>query len=1174
MIFLTLVVFGWKSYQQLPLNLMPDISYPTLTVRTEYEGAAPEDVEKLLTRPLEETLSIVSGMVEINSVSSPSLSEIVLEFTWDTDMNVAQQEVRDRLDLFEPPQEVTKKPIILRYDPTLDPIMRVALTGRSHDDIADPDLRAKRIASELTELRDAAERYIKAELEGKKGIAQVLVKGGREEEIQILVESDLAKRKGISLGSIVQALAQQNINLSGGTLREGQTEFLVRTLNEYQDVDEIPDSIIGNADGKPVRLSEVAQVFLGEKERDTIVRINEKEAVELQIFKEGDANTVSVCERIRTILGFEEKDDRFKELNEALQRARESSNDGRGPQINLQADPDEVLAKIVRGYLPAYAELTLINDQSRFIESAIDEVQQTAVVGGILALLVLYFFLREFKSTTIIGVAIPISVVATFIPMYFREVSLNIMSLGGLALGIGMLVDNSIVVLESIFRCGEEGDDTTDAAERGTNEVSSAVVASTLTTIAVFLPIAFVEGVAGQLFRDQALTVTFSLIASLLAALFLIPMIASRKKVNFSASAEVIWILRAYKENRASGKSVVTAFLGITPRGFTYALASIRETAADYFGPPIQGIQGKGEGNHALGALGGLILLPLSAMVFALHLLMQAFVHLYLMPGFVLFSILAVVAVRVIGKALYIGLWLPAKVFDVVFAVVRRGYVAILERSLALSPIALTAVILVACHAFYSVGSLGRELIPPMKQGEFGIRMEAPPGTRLEETESRARAIERLALDYDQIETCAVEIGQDESEAGARRGENVAEFTILLKDPDRNARFQDDIMEGLRRAISEKTSEKEVTFTLPSLFSFKTAVELQIRGDELDELKRVGQAVLRELNDVQGLRDAELNIRAGYPEIIVKMDKDLLSQYGLSAEQVAQRLRTEIQGDAPTRFNRDGNKIDIRIRTDQRRLQSVEDLAGISILEGATAVRLDAVAELVEQEGPSEIRRVAQRHVALITANIEGRDLGAVTQDVIERAARVNMPADFLLVPGGQFRELQTSESSLKFALLLAMFLVYVVMASQFESMWHPAIIMFSLPLAFIGVIYTLHIFGISLSVVVFIGGIILAGIVVNNAIVLIDYINQLRRRGVEKRKAVIEAGRVRLRPILMTTTTTVLGLLPMALGTGDGAEMRRPMALTVMSGLIASTVLTLVIIPMIYDLVTGKDKA
>ncbi len=1156
MIFLTLVVFGWKSYQQLPINLMPDISYPTLTVRTEYQGAAPEDVEQLLTRPLEETLSVVSGLVEISSISSPGLSEIVMEFTWGTDMNAAMQDVRDRLDLFEPPRDVTEKPVILRYDPTLDPVMRVAITGADVSGIADPEERERLRMTELTTIREAAERFLKSDLEAEIGIAQVLAKGGREEEVQILVDSERLKSLGVSLDMVTNALAQQNINLSGGRLREGKSEYLVRTLNEFQTVTEIRGALITTPDGRQVRMGEIAQVLAGQKERDAIVRINGLEAVMIEIYKEGDANTVQVANSLKDLLGLERDRSLSERFNEMISRR----GGGQDPEVERALQ----VAKTLRSYFSPQATFTLISDQSRFIVGSIDEVKQTAVIGGLLALLILFLFLRQLKSTLIIGIAIPISVVAAFIPMFVREISLNIMSLGGLALGVGMLVDNSIVVLESIFRCSEEGDTPIDAAERGTHEVASAVVASTLTTIAVFLPIAFVEGVAGQLFGDLALTVTFSLSASLLVALYLIPMIASRQRIALRARGEAVWLVHAWRVARRTGA------------GWTFVPIVAARVCARQSGRAVRRLWRAKVGfqrrtGSTLRAAVWVVSLPILLVIFAANLILRALGAAFVAGAFlVATAILGVV--WALARVLRLLLWVPLEAFDWLYRGVRSFYGVVLRGSLQVGPLILLVVAALAVHAGYLALDLGRELIPPLKQGEFGLRMEAPPGTRLEQTEQRARRIEQVILAHPEVDTVSVEVGIEQTAGQTQRGENTAEFTIVMKDPREAAQYQDAFMASLRDELKGVASE-ELTFTLPSLFSFKSAVELQLRGDDLEVLRAKGQEALAAVRSVAGVRDAELSVKAGYPEVIIELDRDLLAAKNISPDQVARRLRTEVQGDVATRFSRLGEKIDVRVRTDQERLSSLQDLQRLSVGDGPNPVPLASVARVDVREGPSEIRRIGQRQVVVITANVEGRDLGAVSDDIMEAVARIDKPDVYAFTLGGQHRELQTSYRSLQFALILAIFLVYVVMASQFESIWHPALVMFSVPLAFIGVVYVLYWLGVEVSIVVFIGAIVLAGIVVNNAIVLVDYINQLRARGMAKRDAIMQAGHVRLRPILMTTVTTVLGLLPMAMGMGEGAEIRRPMAITVCAGLISATLLTLVIIPVAYNIFGGRDR-
>jgi HAE1 family hydrophobic/amphiphilic exporter-1 len=1166
MLFLTLIVFGWRSYQQLPINLMPDISYPTLTVRTEYEGAAPEDVEKLVTRPLEEMLSIVSGVVEISSISRPGLSEIVLEFTWGTEMNVAQQDVRDRLDLFDPPKEVTEKPVILRFDPTLDPVMRVAL--RPGDRPGGAPLSREEEQQALTELRDAAERHVKSDLEAEPGIAQVAVKGGQEEEIQILVDAERLKSLGLSLDVVVNGLAQQNINLSGGRLKEGKTEYLVRTLNEFTSIEEVANSIITTPGGQQLPLSALAKVFMGSRDREAIVRIDGHEAVELEIFKEGDANTVAVCNRTKDLLGFTRELGFAERLQE---RIAERMAMGETPEGETPATKAK---QTLMDRLPARSIPLIMSDQSRFIEASIAEVRGATITGGLLALIVLFFFLRELKPTVIIGVAIPISVIVAFVPMFARDISLNIMSLGGLALGVGMLVDNSIVVLESIFRCKEEGDDDRDAAERGTNEVWGAVIASTMTTVCVFFPMAFVEGVSGQLFGDLAMTVTFSLLASLLTALLLVPLFYARKPAQNTETQEVVWALRAYNEARSTrNASVAGAVFAILPLGIRYAGEYLAESARDTFGPSLASLRSAGKAPlffTSIRAAAALVFLPLLLVLYVCQVLLRI-VALILTTLLLFVSMLLIGVFTALAFVCRIVFWLPLKLFDVSFHAIRGAYGTLLTHALRFSPILLILVTLLTAHAIWLGRNLGTELIPPMNQGEFGIRMEAPAGTRLEETQNRAMRIEALVRQMPEVASVAVEVGQESSRGENDRGENVAEFSINLKNPKETALIQDALIDQLRTSLGG--FNEEITFTLPSLFSFKTPVEIQIVGDDLRELRRIGELALAAVATVEGVADPELSVKQGYPEIVIELDRELLATKGVAPGIVAQRLRTEVQGEIATRFNRSGEKVDIRVRTDKDFLQDREDLYQLSISDGPVPIPLRDVAHIRVQDGPSEIRRVDQRQVVLITTNVEGRDLGAVSTDIQAALATVDMPRDFYFLMGGQNRELETSYQSLYFALALAIFLVYVVMACQFESIWQPAIVMFSVPLAFVGVLYALVYTGTDLSIMVFLGGIVLAGIVVNNAIVLVDYVNQLRERGLPKRDALVTAGTVRLRPIFMTTITTVLGLLPMAIGAGEGSELRKPLAITVMAGLASSTILTLIVIPAIYEIFGGRDK-
>jgi hydrophobic/amphiphilic exporter-1 (mainly G- bacteria), HAE1 family len=656
-------------------------------------------------------------------------------------------------------------------------------------------------------------------------------------------------------------------------------------------------------------------------------------------------------------------------------------------------------------------------------------------------------------------------------------------------------------------------------------------------------------------------------------------MMMAHTRLDIGGSRGGIWMMRAWREGRAAGKGRAGAVLGIFPAFFRYTANWLRLHVSLTFAP--LGATSRTAFSDAPGPVRRFarrLLAPLlipQALVLALLLVLQVLlksVAVALTTGLASVTMLVAGILWVVSKVVMIVLWLPLTIFERVFNACRDAYTVSLRAAIPFGPVFLVITLAVAVHAAYVALDLGRELIPPLKQGEFGIRMEAPPGTRLEQTVEQASPIEAAALGVPEIETVTMAVGSDSTASDNERGENTAQFTVRLRNPKENAARQDEIIATLRERVQGLTTNP-VAFTLPTLFSFKTAVELQVRGDNLAELRRIGLAARDAIADIPGLKDPELSMKRGYPEVILRMDPVLLADRGLTADQVAQRLRTEVQGDVSTRFSRGGEKVDIRVLTDRTRLNSLDDLRALSITEGDRPIPLDSVAEISVEDGPSEIRRIDQRQVAVITANVEGRDLGAVAADIEARVRNIPRPRDYQFVLGGQNRELAASYKSLQFALMLAIFLVYVVMACQFESLHHPALVMFSVPLALIGVAYGLLLTGIPVSIMVFIGGIVLAGIVVNDAIILVDYINQLRARGIPKREAVIQAGRVRMRPILMTTLTTILGLVPMAFQGAEGAEIRRPMAITIIAGEISSTLLILFIIPMIYDLLGGRDR-
>ncbi|MEX1312502.1 MAG: efflux RND transporter permease subunit [Candidatus Sulfomarinibacteraceae bacterium] len=1116
MVFLATVVFGFFSFLRLPVSLMPELSYPTLTVRTEYPGAAPEEVENDVSRPIEEALGVVGGLRRISSISRAGVSDVVLEFSWGVEMTEAIQDTLEKLDLVFLPDEA-ERPLILRFDPTLDPVLELSLSGEGVQFEGEEGLRR---------LRRLAELQVKRALEPVKGVAAVRVRGGLEEEIHVLIDADRLRHTGLSTDDVIRRLAEENINVAGGTLREGRTEYMVRTLNEYTDLTQIGDTIVSFTDGRQVRIRDLGEVVWANSERQITTRTDGLESVQIEVFKEADANIVALADRVKERVG--ELD---REALDAPEKPRERRRGGPGERGG-SGEARRTLADEL--YLSEGAILTLVADRSVFIQDSIDEVRNAAVFGGILAVLVLFLFLRNVRSTAIIAISIPISILVTFAPLNLFGVSLNIMSLGGLALGIGMLVDSSIVVLESIFRCREEGDDTPTAAVRGVAEVRMAVLASTLTSIAVFAPMVFVEGVAGQAFGDLGLAVVISLLAALVVALVFIPMLASRRGFSLgqqTGNLSMLAPVRSYTQARRD--------FGLVDRWWKAPLAL-------YF---------------VLRAIIGTVVESVGAVLLVLLAVVAALFRFVLVPVFNAIVRLLMSVTKVTTQPLLDFL---NRVYarSIRWALRRPGVVA----TIALATLAATVAVAM---------SLSSELLPEVHQGEFTVEVALPVGTPLEQTEDILGPVEAAIMaERDHIEALIVTFGFDPATSQrSDEGEHSARFKLILDTSD--PRVEAQVLARIRARLDE-IPDLESRMVRPVLFSFRTPVEVEIHGDNLLDLRRMSERVAEVMGAMPELADVETSQKVGAPEVQIEYDREQLARYGLNIETVAARVRDAVKGAEASLYNLGDRRIPIVVRFAEADRREVTDVADFLVNPGGDRpIPLGAVADVTLAEGPSEVRRIDGRRVAMLSANLGVGSLGGAVAALEEAlATEIDWPAEMTFFITGQNEEWERSRSSLLLALSLSIFLVYVIMAAQFESLVQPLIIMLTIPLAFFGTVLTLKALGISLSVVVFLGMIMLAGIVVNNAIVLVDYINRLKRRGMDRVEAVVTAGAVRLRPILMTTATTVLGLLPMALGLGDGAEIRTPMAIAVISGLIASTALTLLIIPALYAVVDGfRDR-
>lgn len=1062
-----ILLFGMVSLGRLSVNLLPELSYPTLTIRTDYEGAAPAEVEQLVSKPIEESIGVVKGVRSVTSTSRAGQSDVVLEFAWGTDMDFASLEVREKLDVLQLPLDVDK-PRLLRFNPSLDPIIRMGL-GFQQQDNAPPAS-----VEEMKRLRLYAEEQIKRNLESIEGVASVRIGGGLENEIQVLIDQRKASQLNINISTIIDRLKAENVNTAGGRIEDGSQAFLVRTLNQFDNLQQIRDLYIGRFEGRNIQLKDIAQVTNTFKERDAVTRFDGTEGAEIAIYKEGDANAVDVANRVKQQLG---------RINKAL--------------------PDNYVLKQVY-------------DQSMFIQQAIDDVKSAALIGGILAMLVLYLFLQDFWPTLIISVSIPVSVIATFNLMYGNDISLNIMSLGGIALAVGLLVDNSIVVLENIDRHRKrqlDDNNRADAAASGTKEVSGAIVASTLTTMAVFVPLVFVEGIAGQLFRDQALTVSFALAASLIVALTLIPTLAARQKRQQLEHSDVFDMLE---------KTYPTTFFG---KVVYWLFWPVRMLLRIVF-----------------------VLLPAVVMTLVIGLW------------------------RIVSKGLHWAFRPLALLFQYGFAALEKVYDASLRAALKMRVAVLTGALAITGFSVLLLPQLGMELIPQMSQGEFHVEVNLPAGSRVEQTDKLLAELADLTEKQEGVLRTYSLAGTGSliSAAPSQGGDHWGKLNVVMQ-PAATEAQQDQVKHVLREFLASQAGVQS-KFGEPELFSFAAPIQIELQGYDLNQLHTFSQRIVDGLANDDRFADITSTLRAGNPELKIAFNHAKLARLGLDAPTVSQLIAAKIGGKVATQYSLEDRKVDILVRTQEQQRDNVNDIKSIIVNPGSTQpIPLSAVADVYMSVGPSEITRVGQQRVALIEANLNYGDLAQgviAAQQVLDNTT---LPLSMRATIAGQSEDMQQSFRSLQFALALAVFMVYLVMASQFESLLHPLLILFAVPLAGAGSVYGLWLTGTNLSVVVFIGLIMLCGIVVNNAIVLIDRINQMREQGMAKHDAIIDAGKTRLRPIIMTTLTTILGLLPMAVGFGDGAEVRTPMAVTVIFGLLFSTLLTLVLLPVLYSLFDTK---
>jgi hydrophobic/amphiphilic exporter-1 (mainly G- bacteria), HAE1 family len=982
MIFILVLGFGLFSLARLKLDMWPDITFPMVVVITQYEGAAPEDIEELVTRPVEEACAAVEGVKEVTSESKSGASVVFVEFNWGTDIDQAEIDIRKNLDMYRDYMPAdAKEPLTFAFDPSLEPIMFFGVSG--------PYDQGK--------LRDICEREVKPRLERLAGVASAETAGGLKREIQVRVLPDRMAAAGVAVAQVIGALRRENMQIPAGKVTEGARELPIQTLGTFRTVEEIRDVIVGVAGAVPIRLRDVAEVVDTVQERNQIIRVNGHSGIMLMVRKQSGANTVQTAAAIHAAM----------------------------PEIE--------------SHLSKGVKLNLIYNQAEFIRNSLGNLSTSGLMAVGFTMIVLFVFLRSFTAAIIVGISIPASVVVSFAAMDQAGLTLNIISLAGLALAVGMLVDNSIVVLEAIYRHMAQGKPAARAAIDGTAEVGTAVSASTLTTVAVFAPVLFVPGLAGAMFKDMAATICISLSASLLVALTFIPL----------------------------GVAMFVRKLPVDP-----------------------------------------------------------------------------------------GTGLLARTY----AAMQRVTLRYRKTSFALAWVALAIGV-----ALVVVG--GTDFFPKEDHGMMFTQIKAQVGSSVEATDAIMRKVEQ-AIDETVPERQVVTSQSGEGEgftAMFSEGSHAGFARIKLAPLSERKRRQKDIEEALRKRLAAIPGI-ESTMMEPFSFSGGDDVSVEIFGHDLEVARRVGMEIKRLLKQVEGAKDVKFSMEEAKPELQVTYDRERMSQLGLATADVSSAVSAFFQGTVATVFREGGNDYDILVRAPRSFRESQKNLGDLLVVSPVAGdVPLRSIAKVTERAGPVKITRKDQQRMVSVGVTSAGGDLGGLIKRIDKKLEAYPWPEDFRFRVAGTAQDFQESFLYLGFALLAAMALVYMVMAAQYESFMTPFIIFFTVPLGMTGVGIALAATGTPLSVTALIGVVILVGVVVNNSIVLVDYANQLRERGMDRVEAVAEAGRVRLRPILMTTLTTVLGMLPMAFEIGEGSEAWSPLARVTIGGLTTATLITLLIVPNIY---------
>ncbi|WP_350342668.1 efflux RND transporter permease subunit [Proteinivorax tanatarense] len=989
-----IILLGMISFTMIPVDLYPEMELPVLLIMMDYEGAGPEEVETMLTRPMEESLSTLDGLDEITSYSQQGRSIMLLSFNWGTDMKYASLEAREIVDIVRGhlPGDIGS-PMVMQLDPDMMPIVQVGMVG---------DL-------DYQQLTETADGMVKTQLERIDGVAVVDVAGGEQREISVNIDPYKLQEHGLSVEDVALAVQASNIDVSGGTVEDGEREYALQVSGQFEDVNEIESVFVGSDEsGSPISLGDIGYVVDENVIQEPVTTINGEETISLSIRKQSDANTVEVANSIH------------KELDK------------------LQSE------------LPGNVEFEVVIDQSEFIQEAINSLIEVALVGAVLAMIVLWIFLGNFRATTIVGVAIPISVVGTFALIYMRGDSLNFITLGGLALGVGMMVDNAVVILENIFSKREQGMEPALAAERGSKEVAGAITASTITSVVAFLPVIFVEGVAGIIFTPLAWTVTFSLFVSLIVAISVMPVLTVK----------------------------------VMPEGTDFSKKNKFSQKVD-------------QGMDKL----------------------------------------------------------------------RNKYKNLLQLSLDNRKIVVSLFVLFMVFSVFLYSFVGFEFLPAMDAGVLNITFDFPAGTTFEEMEAEILRVESYLEEFEDIEFIFTQVGA--GSATELLGSSGGRIDVSLVDLDERDNSVFEVAEKIRRDIPETAGVDMRVSVMDISGGVGDDVEIIVRGDELEVLEEQTSLIANSIEEVEGIREIETSFDEELPQVSIDIDHKRAQSHGLTSYQVGEFINLAMTDETITIFREDGQEYQVDMVMEYHHDIDIPNLKNLYIPSPlGYSVPLRELATFEVTTAPRHIQRENEMRSGAVTAQLLDRELSEAMEDIQKEVDKLDIPDGYFVEYGGAYEEMVDAFDGLKLALILGIVLVFMTMAAQFESLIYPFIIMFTLPQTFVGIIGALLITNRSLSIIAFIGIIMLAGIVVNNGIVMVDYANQLYHgKKMQRREALLEAGKSRLRPILMTSLTTILGMLPMAIAVGEGAEVRAPLATVVIGGLAVSTVLTLVLVPVMYSI-------